>query len=181
MSERTVVMSSILAAILMATAMTGTVLARGPQDPERTVVGKGGYAATSEARGSVDEGGDGATDRFALSDGTQMLDGEGNTYGYAYGFVDEDGDGVNDRYGQSDGTQMLDGFGNGYAYGFVDEDGDGVNDRYAQGDGVPDLDGDNFVDADGDGLCDNCADGECTPGTGENAVRQGVGRGGRNR
>ena len=147
MRKRTVVMSSILAAVLMATVMTGTVLARGPQDPEGTSVGMRGNVAAPEARG----------------------------------FVDEDGDGVNDRYALSDGTQMLDGFGNGYAYGFVDEDGDGVNDHYDQSDGVPDLDGDNFVDADGDGLCDNCADGECTPGTGENAVRQGVGRGGRNR
>jgi hypothetical protein len=86
MSKRTVVMSSIFAAILMATVMTGTVFAAGPRDPGGTSVGKRGYAATSEARG--------------------------------------------------------------------------------------------FVDADGDGICDNCGDADCTPGTGENAVRQG-GRGSR--
>jgi len=151
MSKRTVVMSSILAAVLIATVMTGTVFAAGPRDPEGTSAGKRGYAAASQSRGFVDADGDGINDRggdsgrFALSDGTRMLDGFGN--GYAYGFVDEDGDGVNDRGGQSG--------------------------RYAQGDGVPDLDGGNFVDADGDGLCDNCGDADCTPGTGANAARRG--------
>ncbi len=168
MSKRTIVMSSILAAILMATVLTGTVLARGPRDPEGTSVELRGNATAFEDRGFVDADGDGEPD--------------------CEDFVDEDGDGVCDnsdgvgsRFAYGDGTQMLDG--SGHAYGFVDEDNDGINDRagkgrYAQGDGMPDFDGDNFVDADGDGLCDNC-DGDCTPGTGENAQRLGGGRGGR--
>ena len=148
MSKRTVVISSILAAFLMATVTTGTVLAAGPHDPEGISKGMHGNAKVSADRGFVDADGDGVNDRFAeRDDGTQLLDGSGS--GYAHGFVDEDGDGVNDRAGSG---------------------------RYAQGDGMPDLDGENFVDADGDGECDNC-DGDCTPGTGENAERLGGGHG----
>jgi len=175
MSKRAVVMSSILAAILMATVMKGTVLARGPQDPEGTGMGMRGNATAFEDRGFVDADGDGVNDRYGQTDGTQMLDGAGS--GYAHGFVDTDGDGVNDRLTERDGTQLLDGSGNGHAYGFVDADGDSVNDRV---DGMPDFDGDNFVDLDGDGVCDNC-DADCEPGTGKNAVRLGGGRGGRSR
>jgi len=180
MSKRTVVMSSILAAILMATVITGTVFAAGPQDPEGTSKGMRGNATTFEDRGFVDADGDGVNDRYGQTDGTQMLEGAGS--GHAYGFVDENGDGVNDRLTERDGTQMLDG--TGYAHGFVDADADGVCDRggrNAQGDGMPDLDGENFVDANNDGVCDNCGDGDCEPGTGENAGRLSEGRGDRNR
>ncbi|MGC9521196.1 MAG: hypothetical protein ACP5HG_04865 [Anaerolineae bacterium] len=160
MKKLSVLVSGVLAAVLMATLVTGAVLARGPNGQDEAGMGPG-RASAPTARGLADPDGDGIPNW----DGTRM--------GNAFGFVDEDGDGVNDRYAQGDGVPDYEGNRMGYAYGFVDENGDGGNDRYAQGDGVPDCDGTctgygyGFVDEDGDGVNDRYADGECTPLGGE--------------
>ena len=138
MKIRTLVLS-VVAAVLVATMVTGTALARGPRTPGDTGTGGRGSAGAPFGRGFVDEDGDGVNDRYAEGDGAPDCDGTG--MGRGYGFVDEDGDGVNDRYAECDGTPDYDGTGMGRGYGFVDEDGDGVNDRYEEGEGLPGCDG----------------------------------------
>jgi len=100
MSKRAVVVSTILAAVLMATVMTGTVSAAGRQDPEGISKGMQRHAKAVEARGFVDADGDGEPDcdsisdragrgRYARGDGVPDLDGDNS--------VDADGDGSCDN------------------------------------------------------------------------------------